>query len=341
MRGKKFIALKPFNNKIFYNNEIFNEHSSVGSIYLIAARKFLSKRNIEINTIDIAIDIPTIKDVYMDVPYPWEFKLWIRILKNIKKNILFLGEPPNVNPFNYMKIVHILFSKVSAWNDSIIDNKKYFKHYQPIATERIRIEKVLFKDKKLLTMMNINWLPFFPFQLLSLSAKELYTERIKAIDFFDKFYPKDFYLYGKGWNKPQRFSIKQRIFGCKKYRTYQGEFAQKDKYKILSKFKFCLCFENCEIAGNISEKIFDCFKSNCVPIYWGATNIADFIPQKCFIDFRKFKDYQKLAEFLTKIQEETYNSYIKEINKFLLSKIYLKRWSTESFAKNFLEIVIG
>lgn len=340
MMGKKFISLKPFNNKIFYNNEVFNEHSSTGSIYLIAARKLLSKRNVEINTIDITPNAPTIKDVYMDLPYPWELKLWIRIFKNIKKNILFLGEPPIVNPFNHMRIFHLFFSKVYTWNDSIIDNRKHFKYYLPIATNVIKIKDVPFKNKKLLTMMNMNWLPLLPFKLLSLSTKELYTERVKSIDFFDKFYPSDFDLYGRGWNKPQRFSIRQRIIGYKKYQTYRGEFFQKDKYKILSKFKFCLCFENCEIAGNISEKIFDCFKGGCVPIYWGAPNITDFIPKKCFIDFRKFKSYHELAEFLITMQEETYKAYIKEINKFLLSKIFLKRWSAESFAKTFQEAII-
>ncbi len=338
---KNFIALKPPNSKIFYNNEVFNENSYTGSIYLIAARKLLFKKNIEVNTIDILPSIPTVKDVYIDLPYPWELRLWIRILISIKKNILFMGEPPIVNPFNHMKIFHLFFSKVYTWNDSIIDNRKYFKYYLPIAIKGLKIKKVLFKDKKLLIMMNTNWLPFLPFKLLSLSTKELYSERIRSIDFFDKFYPKDFYLYGRGWNKPERFSIKQRLFGYKKYRTYQGEFAQKDKYKILSKFKFSLCFENCEIPGNISEKIFDCFKSSCVPIYWGAPNIADFIPQNCFIDFRRFKNYDELTKFLITIKEETYNSYIKEIKKFLLSREYSERWSAESFANTFLETIIS
>ena len=337
--GKKFIALKPPNSKIFYKNEIFNERSHTGSIYLIAARKLLAKRNIEVNTTDIAPDEPTIKDVYIDLPYPWELKLWIRILINIKKNILFMGEPPIVNPFNHMKIFHLFFSKVYTWNDSIIDNHKYFKYYLPVAIKGLKIKRVLFKDKKLLTMMNMNWLPFFPFKLLSLSTKELYTERIKGINFFDKFYSKDFDLYGRGWNKPQRFSIRQRIFGYKKYQTYRGEFAQKDKYKILSKYKFCLCFENNEISGNISEKIFDCFKSSCIPIYWGAPNVADFIPQNCFIDFRRFKNYQQLSEFLNRMDEKTYRGYTREIEKFLSSKEFLERWSPKAFAKLFLETI--
>lgn len=108
---KSFIALKPFNNKVFYKNTIFDGHSSARSSYLIAARKLLARNNIVLNTIDTHINYQTKKDVYMDVPYPWEIKLWLRIIKNIKKNILFTVEPPIVNPFNHMKIFHFFFRK--------------------------------------------------------------------------------------------------------------------------------------------------------------------------------------------------------------------------------------
>lgn len=188
-------------------------------------------------------------------------------------------------------------------------------------------------------MMNINWLPFIPFKILSLSTKELYTERIKALDFFDKFYPLDFYLYGRGWNRPQRFSVKQNLFGYKNYKTYKGNFQQKEKYSILSRFKFCLCFDNSVSNGNISEKIFDCFKAGCVPIYLGAPNITDLIDQNCFIDFRKFKNYEALSKFLDVMDEATYHRYQNNIKKFLLSKKFSDQWSLDGFAKLFLKAI--
>ena len=110
-----FIALKPFNNKVYYKNAVLNEHSKDGSSYLIAARKLLAQKNIIMNTIDIYSDIPTHKDAYMDVPYPWELKLWLKIIRNSKKNILFLVEPPIVNPFNHIRVFHAFFSKISLY----------------------------------------------------------------------------------------------------------------------------------------------------------------------------------------------------------------------------------
>lgn len=336
---KVYIALKPFNNKVFYKNAILKDNSENGSHYLIAAKKLLSKSNIILNTIDQDNDRYTKKDIYMDVPYPWEVNFWFRIIKNNSKSILFIVEPPIVNPFNHMRIFHFPFSKIYTQNDSWVDDWRYFKFFLPKILSGERSKPIPFKNKKLLILMNGNLTPFLPFRLLSLSTKELYTERIKAINFFDTNYPEDFQLYGRGWNKPQRFNILQGLLGYKKYKTYQGKFLQKDKYKILSKFRFSLCFENCETIGYVSEKIIDCFKARCVPVYLGAPDINDHISPKCFIDYRKFNSFKQLAEYLESMNEQTYNTYIKEIDKFLSSEQFLNNWTSKAFAKTFLKAV--
>lgn len=337
--GKKLIALKPFNNKIFYKNGIFNELSATGSYYLIAARKLLAKNDIQMETIDLIGNQNTEKDIYMDIPYPWNIGLWTRILKNREKNILFILETPIINPFNFIKIFHLFFTNVYTWNDNYVDNKKYFKFFLPKRTEYKKIKELPFDEKKLLVMMNGNSLPFLPYKLLSLPIKELYTERIKTLNFFYSRCPDDISLYGRGWNKPQRFSIQQRLFGYKKYAIYKGEFNPDNKNKILSKFKFCICFENNEITGYISEKIFDCFKAKCVPIYRGAPNIDNFIRKECYIDARKFKNYQELYNFIVNMKEDKYNSYIKNIKALLEEKKFQDRWFENGFADLFLKVV--
>lgn len=337
---KKYIAIKPFNNKIYYNNNIFKIDSSAASLYLINARNYLAKKNIILNTIDIVTKTPSEKDVYFDLPYLWELKHWIRILKNRKKNILFIIEPPVVNPFSYMKISHIFFVKVYTWNDDLVDNKKYFKMDIPKTDEGMNTQKVSFMKKKFLVLMNANWVAFLPFKLLAFSTRELYSQRIKAIEFFTDNFPLDFSLYGRGWNKPARFSIEQRLFGHNFFSSYKGVFSSEDKYKILSQFKFALCFENCERIGYISEKIIDFFKARCVPIYLGAPNIGRSIDQKCFIDFRKFKSLEDLARYLLDMDEKTYNTYIQEIEKFLRGNYYKNRWTSTAFIKLFEKSIL-
>ena len=44
-----------------------------------------------------------------------------------------------------------------------------------------------------------------------------------------------------------------------------------------------------DVLGYITEKIFDSFAAWCVPVYWGASNVTDYIPEGCFIDRRKFR----------------------------------------------------
>ena len=47
----------------------------------------------------------------------------------------------------------------------------------------------------------------------------------------------------------------------------------------------------------VSEKIFDCFAAGNVPIYWGASNVTDYIPEDCFIDMRSFSSFEELYQF--------------------------------------------
>lgn len=337
---KKYIAIKPFNNKIYYNNNIFRTGSTSASQYLIDARNYLAKKNIILNTIDVSTETLPEKDVYFDLPYLWEVKHWIRILKNRKKNILFIIEPPVVNPFSYMKMLHNFFIKIYTWNDNFVDNKKYFKMNIPKTDEGMKTKRIPFREKKFLVLMNANWVAFLPFNLLSFSTKELYSQRIKAVKFFNDNFPLDFSLYGRGWNNAARFSIRQRLFGYNFFSSYKGGFSSQDKYKILSQFKFALCFENCESAGYISEKIIDFFKARCVPVYLGAPNIEKFIDQKCFIDFRKFKSLEQLAGYLLEMDEKTYNTYIQEIEKFLKGKDYKSRWTSTAFVGLFEKSIL-
>lgn len=307
----------------------------------VRLRNFLRRRHIYINTYDISIKTPAFRNVHLDIPYPFPSNayIWKSIFLNKKKNILICTEPPTVNPFNYLKIVHAFFLKVYTWNDNLVDNKKYFKFKLPKISTGINTRAKKFKDKKFLTLINANKSPFYPFTLLTPFGRELYSERIRAIEFFETTIPNKFYLYGRGWNKPKKHNLTERIFGYKKYSTYKGEVI--DKIELLSGFKYSLCFENLtDVKGFITEKIFDCFKAKCVPIYWGATDIETYIPKNCFIDFRNFKSYEKLLAYLASIDERTYNRYIQNIERLLADKKRLTLWFEDGYAKFFLEDVL-
>ncbi len=338
---EKFISIFPYNVKAYSRNLIFDIHKNKGIEATIFAtlKKYLNKRNININTYDISTKKDPDIYVYFDLPFPWNLSAWKLILLHKKEKILICNESSMVIPFNYMKSFHFFFKKVFTWYDNLVDNKKYFKIRLPKSSIGIKTQAKKFKDKKFLVLINSNKLPFYPFKLLKPFGKELYSDRIKSIEFFERNIPDKFFLYGRGWNKPKKYNLTELIFGYKKYLTYKGEVD--NKIDLLSNFKYCLCFENlAEVKGYITEKIFDCLKAKCVPIYWGASDILKYIPKDCFIDFRDFGDYEKLLDYLASIDESRYNNYIKNIEDLLSDKKFIDMWLEDGFANFFLKDIL-
>lgn len=80
---------------------------------------------------------------------------------------------------------------------------------------------------------------------------------------------------------PAHISHQQRGLGNTQWQIIQRlrPASVEDKLGTLRHFRFALCFENCVFPGYVTEKVFDCFLSGCVPIYLGAPDITDFIPK--------------------------------------------------------------
>ncbi len=341
MKKKKFLSIFPYNGNQYLRDVVFDVHKNKGveALVFVWLKNFLQKKNIYPHTYDVATKSPPYKYVYFDLPYPWNVKAWWIIFSHIGKNILICNESSLIIPFNYWRILHIFFSKVYTWYDGLIDGKKYIRMRLPKSSFGIHSKPKQFKDKKFLVIINKNTLPFAPFALLQSFGKELYTERIKAVEFFEKNIPDRFYFYGRGWNKPKKHNISEHLFGYKTYTSYRGEVD--DKIKLLTEFKYCLCFENLtDVKGYVTEKIFDCLKAKCVPIYWGATDIEKYIPKNCFIDYRNFKSYEKLLEYLETIDQKAYNAYTKNIESLLADKIFKEQWFEKGFAKFFYKSIL-
>ena len=327
----KNILIYKSNDKRLKNNGLFNVTIDPNLSCFAKLREYLIKEGVSLSTLDVGTAKNTDLIVIHDIPYT-EPMLFIKLIFSKVKKILYLYEPPIINPFNYFKIFHRFFDAVFTWDDSLVDNRRYFKFYTQQADLVEQIEEHAFSDKKFLCVINGNKLPFLPFTLLSTMGKEIYSERIRAIDYFEKNLLNLFELWGKRWNKVKKYSLKESIFGFKIYKCYRGEVH--DKLDLLSKFKFCLCFENStDLDGYISEKIFDCLKARCVPIYYGATNVENFIPSTCFIDYRKFKSLEGLISFLNSIDEETYNKYLDSIDRLLDNQNFLSNWFEDGWVR--------
>lgn len=77
----------------------------------------------------------------------------------------------------------------------------------------------------------------------------------------------------------------------------------KDKY--LTQFMFNICPENTNAYGYVTEKLFECLKAGCVPIYWGSYNNPEpTVINKYAVLF--FNTQEDNTEILTTI-EDLYN----------------------------------
>lgn len=233
-----------------------------------------------------------------------------------EKMILFIWEPPTVEPHLYKKKYQKHFSKIYTWNDDLIDGKKFFKFYYPVLHPMVQ-DIPSFEKKKLCTLIIGTHRSNHP--------KQLYTERENVIKFFESKSTDDFELFGYGWES-------------RNYRTYRGSVP--DKLETLKHFRFSICYENMrDIKGYISEKIFDCFAAGCVPIYWGASNVEDYIPKNCFIDRRKFSNNEELYRFIKNMPKDTYGHYLENIENFLKSE-QAQLFSRANFIKIFHEAIV-
>jgi hypothetical protein len=200
------------------------------------------------------------------------------------------------------------------------------------------------RDRKFLVMINAN-------KLTSIRHNELYTERLRAIEFFNRSGEID--LYGLGWDKPPlklgggvprvlrqlerraraewesvrapsdplRVAVRQ---------SYRGPTS--DKADTMGRYTFAICYENSMLDGWITEKLFDCLYAGTVPVYWGAPDIDQWVPQECFIDMRRFEGYAELREFLHSLTDAEIEGYRLAAREFLTSERF-RPFAKQTFAE--------
>lgn len=327
----KKVLIHISNDKRLHNNKMFDTSIDSSLSAFVKLKEYFNLNNIKLDTLTGGDSSKADLIIFHDIPYS-EPRLLLSLPFIKAKKIVFIYEPPTVNPFNYFKPLHKVFDRIYTWNDSLVDSRKHYKFRIYTPQLGMNTPRKPFIEKKFLAIVNGNKGPFKPFEILSPFGEELYSKRLDAIDFFEKKIPDDFELWGKGWNKPKKHSLTEKIFGYKIHPSYKG--SVDNKIELLSNFKFCLCFENLTGAkGYVTEKIFDCFKAKCVPIYWGADNITDYIPSNCFIDYRKFMDFDKLLSFIQSMDQSVYEEYVDNIEKLLKDEVFFDMWFEDGWVK--------
>ena len=310
---------------------------------MVLMGKYLRKMGHKFSTIDMDDITKFDKIIFLD--YPTMLNSYFRKLLRLKHKELYLVllESEMIRPDNFILSNHKPFKKVFTWKTNLIDNKKYINLH---LANKIEIDKGAFNPlikKGLFTMIASHKYNDHPL--------ELYSERIKAIKWFEINHPEEFDLYGIGWDrvffrgklhnlnpllnklyKKMKFLPKFNLFP-----SYKGPL--KSKRDILKKYRYSISYENASIPGYISEKIIDCLLAGSVPIYLGAPDIQNFIPLSCFIDKRSFKSYNELYNYAKNMSTKEYNNYLENIYNFINSD-NIKLFSAETFVKKIISEIL-
>ena len=311
LTGLLIHQLTPFQKKSDLLKLFFRDNCNETWIKL---RIFLKKKKINLLTEDKIgskkVDFEIHLNVQKKINHPLSFVI---ILENS------LIYPNNNNPKLLQR-----YKKIFSWDDS---------HLGFDQSVKIQIPHNLYKSRRInLNLERLNKVVMIAFNKSSpnfFQKNNLYKERTKTIRWFENHAPNYFDLYGVGWNKSARVSgrpgyllhkledlLPVNFFSSP---SYKGTI--KNKSEILSKYQFSIVYENTDLyKGYITEKIFDCFCAGCIPVYWGAKDILDYIPKNCFIDRRNFNSNHELYNFLKKIKKKNYLKYRNNIKKFLKSK---------------------
>lgn len=94
---------------------------------------------------------------------------------------------------------------------------------------------------------------------------------------------------------------------------------------ILKNYKFYLSFENAICKDYVTEKFFNVFNYNIVPVVFGAANYSALAPRGSYIDATKFPQPKVLAETLIEISSNE-TIYVEFLRKKSLFRAYLDPW---------------
>ena len=338
---------------IFDPNSLRNRDNCLEPFRVLRAQALA--RNIQLHTLDVLNEKGLAPN----------FNLYIESLPLIPiegcKNYLVRFETELTVPINgdpsYLK----QFDGIFTWDLELLDpNSKsaMSQELREVPKFPITYPNVLPADVKLNALVNPGFANRDIFCVLIGSnrhaniadSRELYSERVKAIRWFESHAPGDFSLFGNGWRVPQKrlggigklqyrlekiipFVTRRSVFP-----SYQGPAST--KFEACSRSKFSICFENArDIRGYITEKIFDCLFAGCVPIYWGDPAIQEIVPKACFIDFREFQNksdpYGELYSYIKNMNEATFLGYQHAGRDFLNSPKFAP-FTSEAFAESIL-----
>ena len=182
------------------------------------------------------------------------------------------------------------FDLIFTYEKSVFDKFPQKSVFHPCDTSGIEIESHKIHEKtKLISMIYSDKTWLFGHRLRHIIAKSLIPEMgYDKVDFF-----------GRGTNTP----INLKSEGTNPY-------------------MFQIVTENAKRYNYFTDKIYDCFVTGTIPIYWGAPNIGDHFDKGGILSF---EHPDELKQILLGLSREKYNSMLSSVQEnFERVKYYLR-----------------
>ncbi len=311
-------------NEMFNINSQYNNENRLSAYVLLYNR--LREKGFRVATYDM-FDFDEIgkDDIYLSFDHSQDIFKAIAKKIEFSHRILIVKEP--LNEDNFLESNREKYAKILTWNDSMVDGKQIEK-IAPCPITRVDLEWVPLEKRKFLTGVFSN--------KASNCLGELYSQRPKTFRVAERLFQDRFEFYGIGWNKPKTLLQKLKIKPYQSFVSYEG--AVKDKYAVLKEFIFTLCYENRSMLGHISEQIFDCFQCGVIPLYWGAPNVLDYIPQETFIWREDFKSNEEMLLYIKNMTRAEITEKIENIRNFLNSDAMNLFWE-ETYVSRIIDAI--
>lgn len=157
----------------------------------------------------------------------------------------------------------------------------------------------------------------FEDRYLRLPHYVLYSDRI-PLALKKHTYDDEYYLQKKKFcnyvvSNPNADEMRDRMLDAlNKYKTVDsgGRYRNnvggpvEDKIAFAKQYRFSLAFENSSTNGYTTEKIFEAFAADTIPIYWGSKSIAKEFNPAAFVNCHDFQDLESVVERVKVIYED-------------------------------------
>ena len=191
--------------------------------------------------------------------------------------VAWLIEPYDLIPYMYdqIKTIEDKFDFVFTYEETLLKHNPDIYKFHPCDCSGIEFHSHKLHEKtKLVSMIYSEKTWLFGHRLRHIIAKTLIPQMgYDKIDFFGRATPNPLELKSEGTNP----------------------------------YMFQIAIENAQRRFYFADKIYDCFVTGTVPIYWGAPNIGDFFDMRGILTFNHPNE---LKEILENLSPEKYESLL-------------------------------